>query len=85
MSKFAYEYGRRWAVRLPRNDLRTFVSRIHCGETEEYVAEMVRQLLARQECMRGKNARLIPQCLRFALCVFRENRDLYRRVLRGNI
>ena len=42
--RYAYEYGQRWAERLPRRDLRTFVSHFHCAEPEDKVLAEVRAL-----------------------------------------
>jgi hypothetical protein len=50
---FAYEYGQRWAVRLPRRDLRTFVSHIHCAEPEDKVLAEVRALCERSRDMQA--------------------------------
>jgi hypothetical protein len=81
--RFAYEYGQRWPARLPLRDLRTFVSHIHCSEPEDKVLSEVRALCGRSGDMQGRNRRLIPQCERYALCVFREHRALYEKVVRG--
>jgi hypothetical protein len=80
--RFAYEYGQRWAVRLPRRDLRTFVSHFHCAEAEAKVLAEVRALCERSRDMQGANRRLITQCERYALCVFREHRAVYERAVR---
>jgi len=80
--RFAYEFGQRWAVRLPRRDLRTFVSRFHCAEPEDKVLAEVRALCERSGDMQGRNYRLTPQCERYALCVFREHQALYAKVVR---
>jgi hypothetical protein len=79
--RYAYEYGQRWAERLPRRDLRTFVGNFHCAEPEDKVLSEVRALCERSRDMQD-NHRLIPQCERYALCVFREHRALYERVVR---
>ena len=83
--RFAYEFGQRWAVRLPRRDLRTFVSHFHCAEPEEKVLTEVRALCERSREIQGRNRRLIAQCERYALCVFREHRAVYEKVVRGFI
>ena len=44
----------------------------------------VKALLDKQACLKDKNAWLIPQCLRYAECIFDEQVTLYRRVLVGN-
>jgi len=69
---------------LPRRDLAWFVSPIHCATPKAEMLAQVKALLDKQACLKDKNARLIPQCLRYAECIFDEQVALYRRVLVGN-
>jgi hypothetical protein len=85
MAKFAYEYGQRWNAMLPRNSLRCWVSRVHCATSDEDMIAQLRALFPKATANWTKTQlRLIPQCERYALAVFSQNKAVYRRVLIGN-
>jgi hypothetical protein len=78
--RFDYEYGQRWAVRLPVPRSAHLCQPFHCAEPEDKVMSEVRELCERSREMQGCNSRLIPQCERYALCVFRNTRRATRKL-----
>jgi hypothetical protein len=38
---YRYEYGKRWNERLPRNDIKFLVNRMHCGTDDDTVANEI--------------------------------------------
>lgn len=79
MAGYAYEYGKRWNVQLPRRDITTVVRRFHCATpTEEVVTEVER--IARASRI---PERMIAACRRYAALAHQDQADLYHRVMRG--
>jgi uncharacterized protein len=80
-TQYRYEFGRRWNARLPRNAIKYLVERYHCATDDDTI---VGDLLDRLKQSK------IPQsmwdaCRRYALIVHHRQKDMYYRVLRGDM
>jgi len=74
---YRYEYGKRWDARVPRNDIRQLVSRIHVGTSEAEIAEDIRKRCNAP----GYTATIIRQSVAYALECHKRNRELYCYVM----
>jgi hypothetical protein len=81
MTQYRYEYGKRWNAELPRNSISSLIARTHVGKSDEEIADMIKARCKQSDIP----ARLIAQCVRYALLCQAENRDLYRRVMSGRL
>jgi hypothetical protein len=77
MTKYAYEYGKRWDARVPRVDLCWLMGRVHVGTPDETVAEDIRQRT------KGFPPTVVRQSIAYALECHRRNQCLYTHVMRG--
>lgn len=74
----SYEYGKRWNPKVPRNDIRWLVSRIHVGTSAVEIESDIRK-----RCVGpGYTESIVKQSVAYALECHRRNRDLYCRVMR---
>ena len=80
VAKYAYEFGKRWNVKTPRQDIKWLMSHIHVGTSD---SEIERDLRSRCEGREGYTPSIIRQCVNYALLCHRENQELYRYVTRG--
>jgi hypothetical protein len=73
MAKYAYEYGKRWLVEVPRNDIRWLMGRVHVATPDAQVADDIRM-----RCIGpGYSAAVIRQSIAYALECHKRNRALY--------
>lgn len=77
--KFVYEYGHRWNLKLPRNDIRFLVRRMHCSTPEAEVQETIRL-----RCIDSNiPINMHKACMRYASCVHNDQAFLFHSVCRG--
>ncbi len=81
MTDYRYEYGKRWNAKLPRNSIKFLVHRIHCDTPDVKVQEDIRL-----RCVTSNiSTNMHKACMKYALCVHNEQRNLYHDILRGRI
>lgn len=79
MTQYRYEYGQRWNAKLPRDGIKFLVHRWHCDTPDVKVQEDIRR-----RCIKSSiPVNMHKTCMKYALCVHNEQRNLYRYVLRG--
>ena len=80
-TKYAYEYGKRWNVKTPRNDIRYVVGNMHVSTSDSDITAEVEKRLAKA----GPEftAAIRRECIEYALRYHTANRDLYHHVMRG--
>ncbi len=78
---YAYEYGRRWLVKVPRYSIGVMVDRLHVGTSDDVILARINTALA------IVGPEFTPQikrdCREYALERHRRNRALYLKVMRG--
>lgn len=80
-ARYKYEFGKRWNVRLPRDDIAYLVHRMHCSTDDDTVAG---DILDR--CRQANiPVSMHDACKQYALLVHRRQKDLYYAVLRGEM
>jgi hypothetical protein len=80
--KYAYEYGKRWDARTPRDSIRYLLDRIH---VETPFAEVEADLNRRMDGAKINEPRLVREAIAYARIVHERNRDLYRKVMSGQV
>ena len=80
--KYAYEYGRRWHVQTPRNDIRYLVDAMH---VETSSLKVVQQIEARIPQDNPAYTSVIRrECGDYTVLVHNANRKLYKQVMTGS-
>lgn len=82
MAKYAYEYGKRWHVETPRYEIGRFVDKHHVGTSLDEIADKI--IAAMDKDPRYTKA-IRRECLAYAAIRHDRNRDLYQRVMSGNL
>lgn len=77
MVKYVYEFGKRWKVEVPRNDIRYLVNRYHVGTP---FSEIESDIMARISDPRFTKT-IIGQTIEYARIIHTKNMTLYRRVM----
>lgn len=81
MTKYAYEYGKRWNVKTPRGDIDWLVGTLHVGQSESEVIGEIEQRIP--EGKAGYTPAIRRECVRYALLAHQRNREVYRKVMVG--
>jgi hypothetical protein len=80
MTKYVGEFGKRWDVRVPRNDIRWLMGNRHVATPDSEIEAEIR-------CRVGNDPRFTPSLIRqsvaFALECHKRNRELFNHVMRG--
>jgi hypothetical protein len=79
MAKFAYEFGKRWDVRVPRSDIKHFIARVHVSKTDAEIAKLIRYGCSAP----GFTESLIRQSIRYAQLCHARNVDMFHSIMRG--
>lgn len=80
-TKYAYEYGRRWNVKTPRNDIGWIVDQHHVGESEENIKQEIERRIPKDNPAFTESIR--KQCIEYALLRHKKNYELYLSVAKG--
>lgn len=80
MTKYRYEYGKRWDARVPRRDVNYLMGRVHVGTPD---AEVEADIRRRCEGKPGYTPGLVEQSVRYAIECHQRNRELFRHVMGG--
>jgi hypothetical protein len=78
MAEYRYEFNRRWDARVPRNDIKWYIARLHVGTADEEIEANIKERCADP----AYTPALIRQSVAYALECHKRNRDLYHRVMR---
>lgn len=80
-SKYAYEFGRRWNAKTPRNDIKYLVDAMHVGQSDSEVTAAIESRIPADNTAFTPSIR--RQCVEYALLRHAANRRLYRSVMCG--
>lgn len=81
MAQYAYEYGKRWNVKTPRNAIAFKVDRLHVSTPLPEVITLIEQAIPAND--KGYTAAIRKQCVVYAMLRHTANFDLYNRVMKG--
>lgn len=80
MTKYAYEYGKRWNVKTPRHAIACKVDRLHVGTPLPDVISLIEEAIPEDG---GYTPSIRKQCVVYAMLRHTANLELYVRVMRG--
>lgn len=83
MTKYAYEYGKRWKREIPRFQIARSVERLHVAETNEAVEQVILDCIMLSPDVARYTPVIIRQCLAYAIECHKRNRVLAWHVARG--
>ena len=81
MATYKYEFRKRWNDKLPRDAIKSVVSRMHVSMTAQEVADDIRSRATKAGTM---PANLIEQACEYAALCHKANVDLYVSAMRGS-
>jgi len=81
--RFAYEFGRRWDVRVPRYAAAHIVNAQHVDTPDAEIEKLIRARIAASPNATLYTPALVRQTVRYALLVHARGRALYQYVMRG--
>ena len=81
-TKYAYEFGKRWDARIPRDTISWKIGKLHVSTSDEEI-----EVLIKDRCAKNPNftPSLTRQSVAYAIACHNKNRDLYHRVASGRI
>ena len=86
--KYVYEFGKRWLPQVPRRDIKWLMSRVHVATAAEEIEADIRRRCGNgkpESVEAGFTAIVVKQSVAYAFECHKRNRDLYARVMGGNV
>ena len=82
MTKYAYEYGKRWNVETPRAAIKRRMARLHVSTPESEIEAMIGAAVSESKDKHAFTPSIIRECVAYALICHRGNVALYEYVMR---
>ena len=82
MTKYAYEYGKRWNAKTPRRAIKRRMSHVHVSTPEIEIEAMIGQAIIGSKDQMRFTPSIIRECVAYALICHRGNQALYEYVMK---
>jgi hypothetical protein len=80
MSKYAYEFGKRWHADTPRYAIKRKAAQVHVTDHKKLL-DMIDQAIENSPDKAQFTKTIRSECYRYAALCMKQNMDLYRKVM----